>query len=87
MKRLLVIFSVWLAGTALAQQDTVTIGIGAEPLTLLGSQVVDWTTAAQIENVYDTLLTRDRQTLEVIPWLATAACVGKRLKVRCIQAK
>ena len=52
-------------------KDTVTIGIGAEPLTLLGTQVVDWTTAAQLENIYDTLFMRDRETLEVIPWLAT----------------
>ena len=76
MKRLLVIgltlgLTVGLGGTAFAQEDTVTIGIGAEPLTLLGSQVVDWTTAAQIENIYDTLLTRDSTTLEVVPWLAT----------------
>jgi peptide/nickel transport system substrate-binding protein len=76
VKRLLVIgltlwLTVGLGGTAFAQEDTVTIGIGAEPLTLLGSQVVDWTTAAQIENIYDTLLTRDSTTLEVTPWLAT----------------
>ena len=52
-------------------KDTVTIGIGAEPLTLLGTQVVDWTTAAQLENIYDSLFTRDRDTLQVVPWLAT----------------
>ena len=71
-------FSYWLiacslsiTSLALAQRDTVTIGIGAEPLTLLGSQVVDWTTSAQIENIYDALLSRDAETLEIQPWLAT----------------
>ncbi|MEM7735608.1 MAG: ABC transporter substrate-binding protein [Deinococcota bacterium] len=65
----------FVTGLSFAQQDTVTIGIGAEPLTLLGSQAVDWTTAAQIENVYDTLLRRDPETLETIPWLATSYTV------------
>jgi peptide/nickel transport system substrate-binding protein len=49
----------------------VTIGIGAEPLTLMGATVVDWTTNAQLENVYDLLFNRDPRTEKIIPWLAT----------------
>lgn len=52
-------------------KNQVTIGIGAEPLTLMGSTVVDWTTNAQIENVYDLLFTRDPKTEKILPWLAT----------------
>jgi peptide/nickel transport system substrate-binding protein len=49
----------------------VTIGIGSEPLTLMGATIVDWTTNAQIENVYDLLFTRDPKDERIIPWLAT----------------
>ncbi len=49
----------------------VTIGIGSEPLSLMGFTIVDWTTNAQLENIYDTLFTRDPKTEEIIPWLAT----------------
>jgi peptide/nickel transport system substrate-binding protein len=49
----------------------VTIGIGSEPLTLMAATVVDWTTNAQLENVYDLLFTRDPKTEKIIPWLAT----------------
>ncbi|HKV45977.1 MAG TPA: ABC transporter substrate-binding protein [bacterium] len=56
---------------AQAKPTQVTIGIGAEPLTLMGSTVVDWTTNAQLENVYDLLFNRDPKTEKIIPWLAT----------------
>jgi peptide/nickel transport system substrate-binding protein len=49
----------------------VTIGIGSEPLSLMGATIVDWTTNAQLENIYDTLFTRDPKTEAILPWLAT----------------
>ncbi len=51
--------------------NQVTIGIGSEPLTLLGATIVDWTTNAQLENVYDLLFQRDPKSEKIIPWLAT----------------
>jgi len=68
------LLSAWPAGAPRAgaqSRNQVTIGIGAEPLTLLGSTVVDWTTNAQLENVYDLLFTRDAKTEKILPWLAT----------------
>src|SRR5690348_10833828 len=60
------------SGPTGAQPKTqITIGIGSEPLTLMGSTVVDWTTNAQLENVYDLLFTRDPKTEKIVPWLAT----------------
>jgi peptide/nickel transport system substrate-binding protein len=56
---------------AQAAPAQVTIGIGAEPLTLMGATVVDWTTNAQLENIYDLLFTRDPKTERILPWLAT----------------
>jgi peptide/nickel transport system substrate-binding protein len=49
----------------------VTIGIGSEPLTLMAATIVDWTTNAQLENIYDSLFARDPKTEAIIPWLAT----------------
>ena len=49
----------------------VTIGIGSEPLSLMGATIVDWTTNAQQENIYDMLFTRDPKTEAILPWLAT----------------
>jgi peptide/nickel transport system substrate-binding protein len=49
----------------------VVIGIGSEPLSLMGATIVDWTTNAQLENIYDTLFTRDPKTEAILPWLAT----------------
>jgi len=51
--------------------NQITIGIGSEPLTLMGATIVDWTTNAQLENIYDLLFTRDPKTEKIIPWLAT----------------
>ena len=49
----------------------VTVGVGTEPLTLMAGTVVDNTTSVILENVYDSLFTRDARTERVIPWLAT----------------
>ncbi|HEV2358434.1 MAG TPA: ABC transporter substrate-binding protein [bacterium] len=59
------------SGAGAQPKTQITIGIGAEPLTLMGATVVDWTTNAQIENVYDLLFTRDPKTEKILPWLAT----------------
>ena len=52
-------------------QSQVTVGLGAEPLTLLPATADDWTTEAQLQSIYDPLFTRDPKTEKVIPWLAT----------------
>ena len=57
--------------TAQGRPAQVTIGIGSEALTLMGATIVDWTTNAQLENIYDTLFTRDPKTEAIIPCLAT----------------
>src|SRR5688572_27387146 len=49
----------------------VVIGLGAEPRTLLGVTIVDWTTNNMIEHIYDRLLDRDAKTLKPKPMLAT----------------
>jgi peptide/nickel transport system substrate-binding protein len=59
------------SGVRAQPKTQITVGIGAEPLTLMGSTVVDWTTNAQLENVYDLLFTRDPKTERILPWLAT----------------
>jgi peptide/nickel transport system substrate-binding protein len=59
------------AARAQGKPTQVTIGIGSEPLTLMYATVVDWTTNAQLENVYDLLFNRDAKTEAIIPWLAT----------------
>lgn len=79
MARAAVLFLVLALGAVLlpsgprvqAAPNQVVIGIGAEPLTLMGATVVDWTTNAQLENIYDLLFTRDPATERIIPWLAT----------------
>ena len=50
----------------------VVIGLGAEPRTMLAVTIVDWTTNAQLEHIYDRLLDRDAKTLKPKPMLATA---------------
>src|SRR5688572_7722284 len=50
----------------------VVIGLGAEPRTLLGMTIVDWTTNNMIEHIYDRLLDRDAKTFTPKPMLATA---------------
>src|SRR5690349_12666684 len=56
---------------AQGRPSQVTIGIGSEPLSLMAATIVDWTTNAQLENVYDSLFARDPKTEAIIPWLAT----------------
>ena len=49
----------------------VVVGLGAEPRTMLAVTIVDWTTNAQLEHIYDRLLDRDGKTLKPKPMLAT----------------
>ncbi len=69
----LVVFGV---GAADAQDRSktkeVVIGLGAEPRTMLGVTIVDWTTNNMIEHIYDRLLDRDAKTLKPKPMLATS---------------
>ncbi len=55
-----------------ARTKEVVVGLGAEPRTLLGVTIVDWTTNSQLEHIYDRLLDRDAKTLQPKPMLATA---------------
>src|SRR5687768_14552165 len=48
----------------------ITIGLGAEPRTLLGVTIVDWTTNNMLEHIYDRLLDRDAKTFKPKPMLA-----------------
>jgi peptide/nickel transport system substrate-binding protein len=54
-----------------ARAKEVVIGLGAEPRTLLGMTIVDWTTNNMIEHIYDRLLDRDAKTFKPKPMLAT----------------
>ena len=47
------------------------VGLGAEPRTMLGTTIVDWTTNTMLEHIYDRLLDRDAKTLKPKPMLAT----------------
>ena len=63
-------------GTTAAAQDRaktkeVVVGLGAEPRTLLGVTIVDWTTNNMLEHIYDRLLDRDAKTFKPKPMLAT----------------
>jgi peptide/nickel transport system substrate-binding protein len=64
-----------LATPALAQDRArtkeVVVGLGAEPRTMLGVTIVDWTTNNMLEHIYDRLLDRDAKTLKPKPMLAT----------------
>src|SRR5436309_3752414 len=64
------------AAPAAAQDRTrtkeVVIGLGAEPRTMLGTTIVDWTTNNMLEHIYDRLLDRDAKTLKPKPMLATS---------------
>src|SRR5207253_8620687 len=79
MRRLNVLLAVALslaaAGPAPAQDRArskeVVIALGAEPRTMLAVTIVDWTTNAQLEHIYDRLLDRDPKTLKPKPMLAT----------------
>jgi len=49
----------------------IVVGFGAEPRTMLGVTIVDWTTNNMLEHIYDRLLDRDPKTLKPKPMLAT----------------
>src|SRR5436190_3641399 len=66
-----------LAAPAALAQDRVkskeiVVGFGAEPRTLLGVTIVDWTTNNMLEHIYDRLLDRDAKTLKPKAMLATS---------------
>jgi len=54
-----------------ARTKEIVVGLGAEPRTMLGVTIVDWTTNTQLEHIYDRLLDRDPKTLKPKPMLAT----------------
>ena len=72
----LVVAALVAATPALAQDRVrtkeVVVGLGAEPRTMLGVTIVDWTTNNMLEHIYDRLLDRDAKTLKPKPMLATA---------------
>jgi len=55
-----------------ARTKEIVIGFGAEPRSLLGMTIVDWTTNNMLEHIYDRLLDRDAKTLKPKPMLATS---------------
>jgi peptide/nickel transport system substrate-binding protein len=55
-----------------ARTKEIVVGLGAEPRTMLGTTIVDWTTNNMLEHIYDRLLDRDAKTLKPKPMLATA---------------
>jgi peptide/nickel transport system substrate-binding protein len=55
-----------------ARTKEVVVGLGAEPRSLLGMTIVDWTTNNMIEHIYDRLLDRDGKTNRPKPMLATS---------------
>jgi peptide/nickel transport system substrate-binding protein len=71
----LVVVLAGLAAPAVAQDRVktkeVVVGLGAEPRTLLGVTIVDWTTNNMLEHIYDRLLDRDAKTYKPKPMLAT----------------
>jgi peptide/nickel transport system substrate-binding protein len=54
-----------------ARTKEIVVGLGAEPRTMLGVTIVDWTTNNMLEHIYDRLLDRDPKTLKPRPMLAT----------------
>ena len=64
-----------IAASASAQDRSKTkeivVGLGAEPRTMLGMTIVDWTTNNMLEHIYDRLLDRDAKTFKPKPMLAT----------------
>jgi peptide/nickel transport system substrate-binding protein len=55
-----------------ARTKEVVIGFGAEPRTMLGMTIVDWTINNMLEHIYDRLLDRDAKTFKPKPMLATS---------------
>ena len=54
-----------------ARTKEIVVGLGAEPRTMLGVTIVDWTTNNMLEHIYDRLLDRDPKTFKPKPMLAT----------------
>ncbi|HEX3179487.1 MAG TPA: ABC transporter substrate-binding protein [Methylomirabilota bacterium] len=54
-----------------ARSKEIVVGLGAEPRTMLAVMIVDWTTNAMLEHIYDRLLDRDAKTFKPKPMLAT----------------
>lgn len=54
-----------------AGPEEIVVALGADARTLLPMTIVDWTTNAQLRNIFDTLFSRDPQTMKIIPALAT----------------
>src|SRR5581483_7353539 len=54
-----------------ARSKGIVVGLGAEPRTMLAVMIVDWTTNAMLEHIYDRLLDRDAKTFKPKPMLAT----------------
>ncbi|HEV8142640.1 MAG TPA: ABC transporter substrate-binding protein, partial [Methylomirabilota bacterium] len=54
-----------------ARTKEIVVGLGAEPRSMLGVTIVDWTTNNMLEHIYDRLLDRDAKTLKPKPMLAT----------------
>ena len=53
-----------------AKTKEIVVGFGAEPRTMLAVMIVDWTTNAMLEHIYDRLLDRDPKTFKPKPMLA-----------------
>lgn len=51
--------------------EEIVIALGADARTLMPMSIVDWTTNAQLRNIFDPLFDRDPETMEIIPALAT----------------
>jgi peptide/nickel transport system substrate-binding protein len=77
MLLVLALLGVLVAPSFTAAQDRgrgkeIVVGLGAEPRTLLGVTIVDWTTNNMLEHIYDRLLDRDPKTFKPVPMLATS---------------
>src|SRR6266478_9122624 len=80
MRRLTALLSVAIAlallwsapARAQSRGKEIVVGLGAEPRTMLGVTIVDWTTNNMLEHMYDRLLDRDPKTLKPRPMLATS---------------
>ncbi|MBA2518662.1 MAG: hypothetical protein H0V24_03270 [Chloroflexia bacterium] len=52
----------------------ITVGLGADPLSMLPNSIVDWTTDIQLAHMYDRLMNRDPALdYEIGPWLGDVA--------------
>jgi peptide/nickel transport system substrate-binding protein len=50
----------------------ITVGLGADALTLMPTSIIDWTTGIQISHIYDRTVNYDEdENFEIGPWLCT----------------